>query len=199
MRKCGHEEITGILLEDPQWLLKEEWFNKCERCKARRKKQEASKKTCDMLLLRGKHLEANFFLFIGVSMENTFRWFRESLYQAFYDWLDVNKGQIGRWYADLYEKAKKGEAECTTFMQIMGDAMWMLNMIANLGVLAGVGPNTYNLQDLREGLDKKSSERMLILISSVLCLQYLPRDIISQEWPIISSKKFSLKLFTDTY
>jgi hypothetical protein len=83
-------------------------------------------------------------------------------------------------------------------MKLMGDAMWMMNMIANLGVLAGVGPNHFDLQVLAPGLDEKSSKRLLALISSSLCLQGLPAEIVNQEIPIISSKKFSLELFTKT-
>jgi hypothetical protein len=124
--------------------------------------------------------------------------FRERLFLAFFNWLDVNKEAIGKWYDDLYKKAKDAEAECNTIMKLMGDAMWMMNMIANLGVLAGVGPNHFDLQVLAPGLDEKSSKRLLALISSSLCLQGLPTEIVNQEIPIISSKKFSLELFTKT-
>jgi hypothetical protein len=124
--------------------------------------------------------------------------FRERLFLAFFDWLDVNKEAIGKWHDNLYRKGKDAEAECNTIMKIMGDAMWMFNMIANLGVLAGVGPNHFDLQVLAPGLDEKSSKRLLALIASSLCLQGLPLEIVNQEIPIISSKKFSLELFTRT-
>ena len=130
-------------------------------------------------------------------MENFFRMFKERLFLAFYDFLDANKQVIGRWYEDLYGKAKKGEAECNTFMKLLGDAMWMFNMVAECGVGAGVGPNHYDLQFLKPGLDEKSSKRILMLISSALCLQQLPQDVMHQEMAIISSTKFSLKLFSE--
>lgn len=119
------------------------------------------------------------------------------MFLAFYDWLDTNKEAIGKWYGDLYDKAKKAEAECDTFMKIMGDSLWMFNMIADLGVWAGVGLNKFDLQWLKPGLDEKSSKRMLALISSSLGLQGLPQDVRQQQMAIISSKKFSLKLFTE--
>lgn len=130
-------------------------------------------------------------------MEDFTRMFRERLFLAFFDWLETNKQAIGdKWYEGLYKKGKDAEGDCNTIMKIMGDAMWMFNMIANLGVLAGVSPNNVNLQGLAPGLDEKSSKRLLALISSSLCLQGLPPEIARKEIPIISSKKFSLELFT---
>jgi len=123
--------------------------------------------------------------------------FRERLFRAFYDWLDTNKQTIGTWYAALYDRAEKAEADCDTMMKIMANAMWMFNMIANLGVLAGVGPNKFDLQHLAPGIEERSSKRILMLISSALSLQGLPSDVMHQKMPIISSKNFSLRLFTD--
>jgi len=132
-------------------------------------------------------------------MEDFTRMFRERLFLAFFDWLDTNKQAIGdKWYDDLYKKGKNALADCNTIMKIMGDAMWMFNMIANLGVLAGAGPNHFDLQSLAPGLDETSSKRILALISASLGLQGLPSEIRNKEVPIISSKKFSLELFTKT-
>lgn len=115
---------------------------------------------------------------------------------AFFNWLDVNKRAIGeKWYTELYEKGKDAEATCDTAAKIMGTSLWMFNMIANCGVLAGIGPNSVQLQDLAKGLDKVSTLRILHLISSCMCLQGLPKEIAMQEIPMISSKKFSLQLF----
>ena len=127
------------------------------------------------------------------------RLFRERLFAAFYNWLEVNKDVIGEHrYTDLHNKAADYEATCNTIMKIMGGAMWMFNMIANLGVMAGVGPNHFDLQVLAPGLDETSSKRILALIATSLGLQGLPSEIVNKEVPIISSKKFSLELFTKT-
>jgi hypothetical protein len=133
-------------------------------------------------------------------MEDFTRSFRRQLFEAFLDWLDTNKQAIGdKWYEDLYKKGKDALADCNTIMKIMGNAMWMFNMIANLGVLAGVGPSKVDLQVLAPSLDEKSSKRLLALISSSLCLQGLPSEIAHKEIPIISSKKFSLELFAKNH
>ena len=132
-------------------------------------------------------------------MEEFTHLFRERLFAAFYNWLDVNEETIGEhWYTDLHNKAADYEATCNTIMKIMGGAMWMFNMIANLGVMAGVGPNHFDLQSLALGLDETSSKRILALIAASLGLQGLPPEIANKEVPIISSKKFSLELFTKT-
>lgn len=126
--------------------------------------------------------------------------FRERLFLAFFDWLDTNKKTIGdKWYADLYDKGKDAEASCNTIMSMMRISMWMFNVIADLGVLAGVRPNGFDLQHLKPGIDEKSSKRLLALLSSCLGLQSLPMDVMKQEVPIISYKRFSLALYVKKY
>jgi hypothetical protein len=129
-------------------------------------------------------------------LEDFTRLLRERLFAAFYNWLDVNEDAIGKWYEDLYRKGRDTEASCNTLMKIIGDAMWMLNMISNLGVYAGVGPNNFDLQQLADNIDRTSTTRLLALISSCLAVQGLPLEIMNLEIPIISSKKFSLQLYT---
>jgi len=126
-------------------------------------------------------------------MEDAIRLFRKSLFLAFYGWLEANKAVIGEWYIRLFNEAKKSDSN--TAIKIVGTALWMFSMIANFGVLAGIGPNSVNLQHLDERLDKKSTMRLLHLIASSMSLQYLPREIATKEIPVITAKKFSLKLW----
>lgn len=131
-------------------------------------------------------------------MEDTIRLFRKQLFEAFWDWVETNKETIGeKWYAFFQKKGKDAEADCDTAIKIMATSMWMFNMISGCGILAGIGPNNVNLQHLDERLDEKTSKRLLYLIASCMCLQYLPREVATQPIPIISSKKFSLKLWTE--
>jgi hypothetical protein len=53
----------------------------------------------------------------------------------------------------------------------------MFNMIANLGVMAGVGPDMVNLQSIASGTNEQSTKRLLALIASSMNLQYLPRAL----------------------
>jgi len=129
-------------------------------------------------------------------LESTIRMFRTQLFSAFYDWLETNKNAIGKWYLQLYKSGKEAENICNNAVTVMSTSLWMFNMIAGLGVLAGVGPNSVNVHEINENLDKKSTMRLLHLISACMCLQGLPMEIATQEIPIISSKKFSLKLYT---
>lgn len=123
------------------------------------------------------------------------RLFRKTLFEAFFDWLETNRAVIGKWYEQLYNRGKDAEAICDTGIAIMGISMWMFNMTAECGVMAGLGPNKVDLQGLAEGLDRPSTMRLLHLISSCMNLQYLPKNVATQPIPIISAKKFSLKLF----
>jgi len=119
--------------------------------------------------------------------------FRRQLLDAFSDWLEKNREAIGKWYESLQKQTWR---ECATPIEIMGTAMWMFNSVADLGVLAGIGPNQVNIVEIREGLDKQSTVRLLHLIKACMNLQYLPREIGNKSIPITSAKQFSLKLFT---
>lgn len=131
-----------------------------------------------------------------MELEEVIRLFRESLISAFKDWLKKNHQAIGdKWYDSLMKKVT--EADTDTAIKIMGTSMWMLNMIANFGVMAGVGPNSVNLQGLNPALDEKSTKRLLIIISECMCLQYLPKEIATKPIQVITAKKFSLELFTE--
>jgi len=129
-------------------------------------------------------------------MEDLIRMFRGTLIEAFRNWLEKNKEAIEeKWYERLLKQI--AEADCDTAIKIMGTAMWMFNMIADLGVLAGTGPDGVSIHELREGLDEQSTRRLLLLISSCMNLQYLPKEIATKPIPIISAKQFSLKLWTE--
>jgi len=56
-------------------------------------------------------------------------------------------------------------------------------------------PNSVNLQHLDERLDKQSTMRLLHIIASSMSLQYLPQENLTKEIPVITAKKFSLKLW----
>jgi hypothetical protein len=131
-------------------------------------------------------------------MESMIRLFRDSLFDAFWSWINTNEKVINeRMLNHLTKEGKKAEDECNTALRIIACAMWMLNMIGSCGVMAGVGVNGVNDQtNYKEtGLDEKTTKRLLLMIQACLNLQYLPPEIIKQEIPIISGRHFSLKLF----
>jgi hypothetical protein len=131
-------------------------------------------------------------------MEDAVRLFRKQLFDTFYGWLERNKDAIGdKEYSDLFSRAKKAENTADNAIGIMAVALWMFNMVANCGVMAGVGPDGYNLQCLENPkLDEASTKKLLTTIVACMNLQYLPAEMAKQQIPIISSKKFSLKLWT---
>jgi len=132
-------------------------------------------------------------------MESVVRIFRESLFKAFYDWLEKNKAAIGeKWYAYAFNEAKKAEDLADNAIGVVGAAMWMFNTIANCGVMAGVGPDGYSLQYLENSkIDEASTKRLLQMIVACLNLQHLPIEEAKKPILIISSRKFSLKLFVE--
>jgi hypothetical protein len=132
-------------------------------------------------------------------MESLVRMFRESLFKAFYDWLEKNKVAIGeKWYVYAFNEAKRAEDLADNAIGVVGAAMWMFNTIANCGVMAGVGPDGYSLQYLENSkIDEASTKRLLQMIVACLNLQHMPIEEAKKQIPIISSKKFSLKLFVE--
>jgi len=132
-------------------------------------------------------------------VEDIISLFRESLLSALRDWIEKNREAIGeKWYNWFLNKMDDA-SDCDTAIKIMATAMWTFNMIAGMGVLAGIGPDGVSIHEIREGLDEQSTKRLLLIISSCMNLQYLPRDIINKPIPIISAKQFSLKLFTEQH
>jgi hypothetical protein len=132
-------------------------------------------------------------------MESLVRMFRESLFKAFYDWLEKNKAAIGeKWYVHAFNEAKRAEDLADNAIGVVGAAMWMFNTIANCGVMAGVGPDGYSLQYLENSkIDEASTKRLLQMIVACLNLQHLPIEEAKKPILIISSRKFSLKLFVE--
>jgi hypothetical protein len=117
-------------------------------------------------------------------MESTLVMFKETLFNAFHDWIVKHEKVIGdKWYNNLLKKEKEAWDSCTDAVKLIGTALWMFNMISQFGILAGVGPAQVNLQHIPEGIDEQSTKRVLMLCSSCLCLQGLPKEIAYQQIP----------------
>ena len=128
------------------------------------------------------------------------RLFRNELFSAFYEWLEKNREYLGKWHDQLYKQAKESaENMSDDALGIFSTAMWIFASISNCGVMCGIGPDgpVFNDSWIAEGLDEKSTKRLLLMISACMNLQHLPPDLIRKKIPIISSKKFSLKLYLD--
>jgi len=130
-------------------------------------------------------------------LESMLRLFRKQLFSAFYEWLEKNREYLGKRYSQLYNKGKEAENVAEDAIGIFSMAMWIFNSIANCGVMCGIGPDGPVLHDysIPEGLDEKSTKRLLLMISACMNLQHLPPEIAKRKIPIISSEKFSLKLY----
>lgn len=129
-------------------------------------------------------------------MENLTKNLKERVYAAFFNWLTVNREVIGEnWFVELWNKGKDAEADTCSLMGIIGTAMWMFSSVADRGVLAGLSPGSFNIQGLAEGLDEPSTKRLLALLSSALCYQGLPIEVLQKEIHIISPKHFSLEAY----
>jgi hypothetical protein len=95
------------------------------------------------------------------------------LFRVFYNWLEKNRKAIDeRWYIRLSKEVKKAEGILSDDNAgAIAGAMWILNMISNLGVGAEVSSEGYSLQYLdNSSIDKVSTRRFLRKISECLKL-----------------------------
>jgi len=117
-------------------------------------------------------------------MESTLVLFKETLFSAFHEWINQNEKAIGdKWFNNLIGQEKKAWEDCDNSIKIIGTAMWMFNMISQFGVMAGLGPNNVQIHQISDGIDEKTTKRLLLLISSTLSLQYLPKEIATMRIP----------------
>jgi len=117
-------------------------------------------------------------------MESTLVLFKETLFSAFHEWIKQNEKTIGdKWFNKLVVEEKKAWEEGDNAIHLIGVALWMFNMVSQFGVLAGLGPSNFQIHEIRDGIDEKTTKRLLLLISSTLSLQYLPRDIAALQIP----------------
>jgi len=101
-------------------------------------------------------------------------------------------------YVFAFNEAKRAEDLADNAVGVITAAVWMFNTIANCGVMAGVGPDGFNLQGLENPkIDEASTKRLLLMIVACLNLQYLPTEEAKKPIPIISRNKFSLKLYVE--
>lgn len=117
-------------------------------------------------------------------MESTLVLFKESLFSAFHEWIKQNEKVIGdRWFNSLVKQEKKAWEEGDNAIHLIGIALWMFNMVSGFGVLAGLGPSNVQIHEIRDGIDEKTTKKLLLLISSTLSLQYLPKEIATAQMP----------------
>jgi len=117
-------------------------------------------------------------------MESTLVLFKETLFSAFHEWIKHNEKAIGdKWFNNLLGQEKKAWEESNNAIHLIGTGLWMFNMVSQFGVLAGLGPNNVQIHEIRDGIDEKTTKRLLLLISSTLSLQYLPKEIAAMQIP----------------
>jgi hypothetical protein len=97
---------------------------------------------------------------------------RRELSEKFLAWLDRNRERIGeKWYKKLLKNFRKAKMNDET--HILATALWMFNMVANLGVIAGIGISFgYKIEKIYN-LDRETSEDLLKVIAK--CLREIQR------------------------
>ena len=89
---------------------------------------------------------------------------RKELSEKFLTWLNKNRERIGdKWYEKLLKNFRKEKMDKNT--DVFGVSLWMLNMISNLGVMASVGLDGYEIHKIYNNIDRETSEDLLKVIS----------------------------------
>lgn len=132
-------------------------------------------------------------------MEDVVKDCRERLFNTFYEWIEKNKDAIGeKWYTFLFNEAKRAEDLADNAIGVVGACLWMFNMVASCGVMAGLGPDKYDLQYFENPkIDEESTRKLLQTMVMCLNLQFLPPEEAKKPIPIISRSKFSLELYVE--
>jgi hypothetical protein len=97
---------------------------------------------------------------------------RRELSEKFLAWLDRNRERIGKkWHEKLLKNFRK--AKMNDEAHILATALWMFNMVTNLGVIAGIGVSFgYKIEKIYN-LDEKTTKDVLEVISK--CLREIQR------------------------
>jgi len=98
-----------------------------------------------------------------------------SLVDAFEKWLEANRDRINpRLYNRLRRELRK--VNTSTVPGVMGAALWMLNILGNMGCLVTVGLDGFQIISC-DGFDRRATERLAILMYAAFKLQYIPPEL----------------------
>jgi hypothetical protein len=98
-----------------------------------------------------------------------------SLVNAFNEWLEANRDRINpRLYNRLRRELRK--VNTSTVPGVMGAALWMLNILGNVGCLVTVGLDGFQIIQC-DGFDRRSTERLAILMYAAFKLQFIPPEL----------------------
>jgi len=92
---------------------------------------------------------------------------REELSKKFLAWLDRNRERIGeKWYKKLLKNFRK--ANMDSEVRVLAVALWMFNMVCNLGAIGAIGVSFgYKIEKVYN-LDRETTEDLLKTISRCL-------------------------------
>ena len=113
-------------------------------------------------------------------LEALIRLFKKSLFDAIDEFCNryecVGDKIIQRWIRGVRKEARKAKKEKMNIKALIGYALWFYNILAQVGVMAGIGPNRVNIQGIPEWMDARLVKKWLVICSSVFALQYLDFD-----------------------
>jgi len=110
--------------------------------------------------------------------------FKQVLIEAVDNWLSNNKELIGEKIEKrIRRELRKFSKDRPTIPSICGFALWIFQMMGNLGVVAGVGVDGYTVFEAtwERGFDRRSTERLLLAISNTLKLMQIPYEFAKRE------------------
>jgi len=107
-------------------------------------------------------------------VESLLSLFAGTLCDALTEWVEANREKLGeKWAKFILKETRKFRKSEKTVPGVVGFAMWAFNVVANLGVQAGLAPGEARIYEIPEWLDEKSTRRVLELCASTVSLQYL--------------------------
>ena len=109
---------------------------------------------------------------------------KQKLIETFNKWLEKHRTLIGyNWYRTLKNELKKSKKNAPTIPNVCGLAMWIFQGLGNLGVVASIGIDGFQIYGFERPFNKEITEDVLYWCSKALKLTKIPKEIAKeQEW-----------------
>lgn len=112
-------------------------------------------------------------------MDSMINLFKTTLFDVIDEFCDrheeMEDKRIQKWMKFIRREAKKARKKEVSVPTLIAYAMWFYSCLAQMGVMAGLGPSKVNIVDIPKWMDEKLVKKCLMICSSVLTLQFLSR------------------------
>lgn len=98
-------------------------------------------------------------------MDNRTEILKRLLIETAHEWLERNKNAIGdKWYEKIRKELNRANSIIYDRVTLMGYALWLFNILVNLGVIAVLTKSGYHIININKALDQRTTKRLIVVI-----------------------------------